>query len=128
MRALGFLWCLPLTMVGLLVAAVGKVRFIGYREGCLEFAALPGGLVMQAFASTGTVGGGGWCGVCCFYAHENPAPRILKHERHHAFQARMLGVAWPLVYLFCGISAAVAGGSFYFDCFLEQDARAAEDD
>src|SRR5690606_34504714 len=54
LRILGHLWAAPLTVLGLLVALIGRGRYLGRCGGVIEFSAAPGGLVDTVFRATST--------------------------------------------------------------------------
>lgn len=136
MKTLGFLWSLPLTLLGLLAAWLGRCRYLGTTDGVIEFYAKQGGLAAWVFLRTGTVGASGIWGCVCIYADLDPGPRTRAHERRHSAQAMVLGVLWPVVYLLGGVYALItepfkkspfpwSPSAFYWFNPLEIDARRA---
>jgi len=125
---LGYLNALPLTLVGLWVALVGRTRFIHFEGGAALFVAKPGGLVDFVFRKTGAHGGGGWCGGVVFLAQPSLvlSPSLVRHELRHFAQARVFGPLWVVLYGLASLAALLLGGHPYFDNALEKDARAAE--
>lgn len=124
LRFLGLIWCLPWSVLGLLVAAVGGGQLLRYSEWGVELSARPGWLIAKVFDWTGTCGATWGCVV--FYATPAPAERTVRHERRHILQAMVLGPLFPVVYLLCSVFAMLSGGNAYRDNALEQDARQAE--
>lgn len=121
---LGYLWALPVTLAGLLVAIVGWTKPLGLQDGALLCAAKPGGLCARFFASG--FAAFTWGGVIVL-ARENllDDSRLIAHELRHFWQARILGVLMPLAYGACSLLALAQGKHPYTDNLLEVDARKA---
>lgn len=124
--AVGYLWALPVTLVGLLSALVGWARPFRVAGGALICCATPKGLWGRFFSSSG-MAASAWGGVV-FLAKESDLAigRLMRHELRHFAQARLLGPLMPLAYGLGSLWAVIRGGNSYADNFLERDARAAE--
>ncbi len=120
---LGYIWALPATVAGLLLALIiGQFRQV--EGGAFQFVARPFALWIMYRAGVGAFTWGG-CTVFALQRIYEDAPSR-RHELRHFAQARCLGVLIPLVYGVCSIVALIRGGSAYFDNALEVDARKAE--
>lgn len=122
---LGYLWALPVTLVGGAAALVGWTRPLGFRDGALLCVAKPGGLWAWFFAH-GFIAAT-WGGVIVFVdvdAAQNE--KVLRHELRHFFQARIFGPLMPLAYGLCWLWGRLQGRTDYYGNFLEEDARRAE--
>lgn len=123
---LGYLWALPVTLVGALVVLVGGAKRTAWLNGAALCVAQPGGLLDRWFRSASFVAFT-WGGVVIFCDEANARnPIEQRHELRHFAQARVLGPFMPLVYVACSIWALVRGRDWYWGNALEEDARAAE--
>jgi len=107
-RALGYLWAAPATLIGVLIALVyNRPRSWHWSDGCLEIecARLPGGRDVAAQTH-------GWC-VAFRVGRRTDLP-LRVHEREHVSQFLIFGLLFYPVY---GIDFAyqlvVTGGDFW---------------
>jgi hypothetical protein len=122
---LGYVWALPVTLFGLLVAVGGWCRLLTLRSGALVFAAKPGGPCDWFFRRFG-FGAFAWGGVVVLASEgllEND--RMLSHELRHFQQARWFGPLMPLAYGACALWELAHGRQAYRDNWFEVDARRA---
>lgn len=123
---LGYLWALPLTAAGLVVARLGGAH--SSRMGPDGSILLVGdrGLVLTFF-EVGGFAAFCWGGVIVARAPRMLEPgRLLRHELEHFAQARRWGVLLPLAYVVAGFVAMAQGGRWYWHNAFEVAARAAE--
>jgi hypothetical protein len=115
---LGHLWVLPLTLIGLVEMAV-MGRPLAYRLSLSE------GLVLiydsELFGVTTLRG----CnmGAVTMVRLGPGVPECLAHEQRHMRQGMVMGVFTLLVYPILGLVAKARGGHWYYDNWLERDAR-----
>jgi hypothetical protein len=126
---LGYVWALPVTLAGRLVAWVGGADYAVTmrRDWTRHYVAREGGLCARFFERFG-VAAFSW-GAVIVYARAQllESPRLVTHERRHTQQAYWLGPMLPFAYGLLSLVAFLWGGHPYFDNWLEQDARAAEE-
>ena len=128
LRLLRYLWALPVTLLGVLIALVsrgsgGTLRRV---EGVLEVASgWPAWVLRRGFPFSGAVAaltlGHVVVGVS-FYA----LTATRAHERAHVRQFERWGVLLLVLYPLAGLLAWVRGGNPYRDNLFEREARAAE--
>jgi hypothetical protein len=122
---LGYLWTLPNTVLGVLLAFLGGCRPVAFRHGALWFVAMKYSpwrwWAAQGFAAI-TFGG------VVIMATETvlALPEMVRHEMRHFWQFRILGPFYLPVYLGHGVWLYLTGRHGYFDNFLEADANKQE--
>ena len=124
MRALGYIWAAPLSLLGLLVAYVGGARYKA-NQGALLFVARTG-WPLAWFFRTFSVIAFTWGWVVVFRdpkALQNG--RTLRHELEHVRQAGLYGPFFPAAYLLASAWAWIHGRSAYADNHFEVQARMA---
>lgn len=123
---LGWLWCLPITALGVLACLVGgaKLRRVG-RDGVLHFVAHKG--ITAAFFKRFGFIAFTW-GACICFADESFSTdeRLLRHELRHVVQGMWLGPFHPIAYGLASLWAVLRGRHAYRDNWFEVDARKAE--
>lgn len=126
-RVIGYLWALPVTLVGLgvaLGARLGGAR-LAWREGVLEVAGGPLGPLLRhgyppmAIAAI-------TLGHVVLAQAQDDLDRTRVHERVHVRQFERFGPLFPLLYLGASVAARCRGGDLYRDNLFEREARAAE--
>lgn len=115
----GWLWALPVTLAGLLLALVAG-KYARPYGGALVFAARD--WFRDGFFRRFHVWAFCWGG--CIFVVSGAAPMsVLAHELVHFKQARIFGVLLPFVYALGSLIAVANGGHPYRDNFLERWAR-----
>lgn len=115
--ALGFLWSLPLTLVGFLLALPYGPRAARWTGGVLLIRVT----WVIGFATTL----GQTFGVVIFVKPDQPTERLLAHEREHTRQGFLWGPLFVLAYPVACLVAWLRGGHFYRDNWFEVAARRA---
>lgn len=126
MRALywlGFVWALPVTLGGVLLAFLlgarplpacpwdGRAFCFYMRRGSL------------AARLADRFGASAWThGACITYRDAAISLRLEYHEQRHVTQALILGPLFPFAYGACALLALACGGHWYRDNLLEIDA------
>lgn len=112
LRALGILWTLPNTLVGLIGGSVGLLFGASVEFSRRDFALVfhrwpwgPGGAI--TFGNTILHTGDTLDSECLTYEHragrcDHPRIKIGDHERAHVYQYMVLGPLFLPVYLACG--------------------------
>lgn len=112
LQALGAVWTLPNTLIGLLAGLIGSLAgaraYWSPRECALVFRQWPwgpGGAVTLGMVILHT--GDNLDGLCLTYEHragrcQHPRVRLGDHERAHVFQYLLLGPLFLPLYLLCG--------------------------
>lgn len=128
LRGLRYLWALPVTLLGMLIALVsrGSGGTLQRVEGVLEVAGgWPAWVLRRGFPFSGAVAaltlGHVVVGVSL---HALAATRA--HERAHVRQFERWGVLLLVLYPLAGLLAWVRGGNPYRDNPFEREARASE--
>ncbi|MHB1085591.1 MAG: hypothetical protein ACYCZA_12240 [Thiobacillus sp.] len=128
LRVFLYLWALPVTLLGLLVALIAQVSGGDLHRvaGVLEAAGgWPAWVLQRGFPFSGTVAaitlGHVVVGVS---SHALDGTR--KHERAHVRQFERWGVLLLVLYPLAGVLAWARGGNPYRDNLFEREARAAE--
>ncbi len=128
LRALLYLWALPVTLLGVLVALVsrgsgGTLRRV---EGVLEVAGgWPAWVLRRGFPFSGAVAAI-TLGHVVVGVSLNALTATRAHERAHVRQFERWGVLLLVLYPLAGLLAWVRGGNPYRDNLFEREARAAE--
>lgn len=129
LRALCYLWALPVTLFGILVAlaARGSGGALQRADGVLEAAGgWPAWLLRKGFPFSGGV-------VAITLGHvvvgvsQDALDATRAHERAHVRQFERWGVVLLVLYPLAGLIAWVRGGHPYRDNCFEREARAAEE-
>ena len=112
LRALGMLWTVPNTLVGLLAGAAGMAFGARAQLDRRELAVVfnqwpwgPGGAI--TFGNVILHTGDSLDATCMTYAHraghcQDPPMRLGDHERAHVYQYMVLGPLFLPLYLLCG--------------------------
>lgn len=120
---LGFIWALPVTLVGLALALVTCSRIDSVRDGAWVLAARP--WWTRHFFERFHVAAYCWGATIHMPGHDwryDPTA-VVRHELVHFKQARIFGVFLPIVYGVCALTAWAQGGHPYRDNWLERWAR-----
>ena len=91
MKALGYLWSLPNTLIGLLLIIFYRPKSVRWSDGCLEMVAgrpIWGGAIAQTW---------GWVIWYAEGIREVEAVRV--HERRHVRQSFIFGVFFLVIYV-----------------------------
>jgi hypothetical protein len=124
---LGYVWALPTTLIGLVLAAGGLCLPVGFNGGVLWFKVTPWSPWMcwkrKGFSAI-TIGGVG----ILAYADDMHDGYLMAHELRHFWQARVLGAFFLPAYGLASLWAMARGRHVYFDNALELDAQRHEDD
>lgn len=126
-RAIGYLWALPVTLVGVgvaLGARAGGAR-LAWREGVLEAAGGPLGPLLRRGYPPMAIAAITLGHVVLAQAQDD-LDRTRAHERAHVRQFERFGPLFPLLYLGASVAARCRGGDLYRDNWFEREARAAE--
>src|SRR5512139_1191590 len=129
LRSLLYLWALPVTLLGVLVALVsrGSGGTLQRVEGVLEAAGgWPAWVLRRGFPFSGAVAAL-TLGHVVVGVSLNALTATRAHERAHVRQFERWGVLLLVLYPLAGLLAWVRGGHPYRDNHFECEARAAED-
>lgn len=131
LRLLGYLWSLPVTLAGLLVALVGGAVYVGTGYGALLFISPTDSLLRRHFFDRFGMAAFTWGAVIIRRTGQDlssviVADRLYRHEAAHTRQAMVFGPLMPIAYGVCSLWAWVRGGNPYRDNALEAMARRAE--
>ncbi len=118
-RVHGWLWALPMTLLGALRLILYRPQRIRWVDGVLEVDVKT---IIPGWAMGQTVGM-----LSVFMDGELNAP-LRAHEHRHAWQFAIYGPLMLLLYPLAGFFSWVGGGGFYRGNYFEQDARAHEGD
>ncbi|MBI3432255.1 MAG: hypothetical protein HY018_08615 [Hydrogenophilales bacterium] len=128
LRGLRYLWALPVTLIGVLVALVsrGSGGTLQRVEGVLEVAGgWPAWVLRRGFPFSGAVAAL-TLGHVVVGVSLNALTATRAHERAHVRQFERWGVLLLVLYPLAGLLAWVRGGNPYRDNFFEREARAVE--
>src|SRR5512143_270304 len=128
LRVLLYLWALPVTLLGVLVALVsrGSGGTVQRVEGVLEAAGgWPARVLRHGFPFSGAVAAL-TLGHVVVGVSLNALTATRAHERAHVRQFERWGVLLLVLYPLAGMLAWVRGGNPYRDNPFEREARAAE--
>lgn len=123
---LGYVWALPVTLVGFMFAALTRCDLEGFFMNAAVFRASPW-LQKQFFERFG-MAAFTWGGCIVFDARMRSTEshlRILNHEIVHFLQARIFGALMPVAYGVGSLVALARGKNAYQDNPLEVWARKA---
>ncbi|QRO00267.1 hypothetical protein JRI60_15190 [Archangium violaceum] len=122
----GYLWALPVTMVGLLLTLPFAQLDSVDEEGILHFVVVPGspiGWYMRHFRITAFAVGA----VVAYAGADGPRQvRLMRHERAHVVQTLFLGPLFLPLYGLASLWQFARGRHPYRDNWFEVQARAAE--
>ena len=122
----GYVWALPVTILGLMLAMLFAHLESVDEEGILHFVVQPGGPLawslrrfhIDAF-SLGA--------VITYSTEDGPRQiRLMRHERAHVMQTLVLGPLFLPLYALASLWQLARGGHPYRDNWFEVRARAAE--
>jgi hypothetical protein len=125
LRAIGYVWATPVTILGLLLSAVYWPRFARWTRGAIELGArrlIPRWAIAQTW------------GYCIYYSKQYSYPtltwqeqaRIRAHERAHVLQCQIFGVLFLVLYPLASLVAWGIRKHYYRDNVFEIWARRAE--
>jgi len=120
---LAHLWCLPLTVVGMLLALPEPGGAVRTADGAYLVHAERGAVrlfLRWAGADACAIG------EVCFFLSASPSARLVRHELEHVRQGRRWGITFPVAYVVAGCWQALRGRRWYQDNPFEVAARAAE--
>ncbi len=122
----GYVWALPVTILGLMLALLFTRLESVDEEGILHFVVQPGGPLdwyMRRFhIAAFTIGA-----VVTYSSADGPRQiRLVRHERAHVMQTLVLGPLFLPLYLLASLWQLARGGHPYRDNWFEVRARAAE--
>lgn len=120
--ALGYIWALPTTAIGLVLALGGLCVPVAFRSGAVWFRATacsPWSWWWAGNFAAITIGG------CVILAQSTAVEDVATHEMRHFLQARVLGPFFLPVYLVLSLWALIRTGDAYWENPLEADARRA---
>lgn len=120
LRVLGYLWAVPVTLVGLLLALLYLPRSVRWRDGALEL------LAYWVLGPRGTVGVTfGWVIMYSFKSWCDVPRHVARHERVHVAQCLRFGPFMLLAYPVASFIAVLRGGHYYRDNWFETQAYGA---
>jgi hypothetical protein len=122
----GYVWALPVTILGLMLAMLFTRLESVDEEGILHFVVQPGGPLdwyMRHFhIAAFTIGA-----VVTYSGADGPRQiRLVRHERAHVMQTLVLGPLFLPLYGLASLWQLARGGHPYHDNWFEVRARAAE--
>jgi len=129
LRLLRYLWPLPVTLLGMLVAFIarGSGGALQRVDGVLESAGgWPAWVLRHGFPFSGAVAAI-TLGHVVLAVSLDALTATRAHERAHVRQFERWGVLLLVLYPLAGLLAWVRGGHPYRDNWFEREARAAED-
>ena len=129
LRALRYLWPLPVTLLGMLVVLVARSSGGSVQQvaGVLEAAGgWPGRCLRNGFPFSGSVAAM-TLGHVVLGVSQEALVATRAHERAHVRQFERWGVLMLLLYPLAGLAARLRGGHPYYDNVFEREARAAAD-
>lgn len=109
----GFVWCLPLTLAGLVAGLWFRATDWKFRNGIFVIGVprLHSNYVGMALG-------------CCVLLTPRATPVTILHESRHVFDCLILGPIMPLAYGLASAVAVIMGGDAYRDNWFEKRARA----
>lgn len=128
MRLLGYLWALPVTLIGVMLAWVARVTGGSYmrRDGVLEVTGgWPATLLCRGFPFCGPAAAI-TLGHVVLGASQDALDKTRSHERVHVRQYERWGILFVLAYPLAGAWAWLQGGNPYWDNIFERQARELE--
>ncbi len=130
LRLMSYLWPLPATLLGLLVALVARSSGGAWRsvDGVMEAAGgWPARVLSRGFPFSGTVAAI-TIGHVVVGVSLDALVTTRVHERAHVRQFERWGVLMLVLYPLASLLAWLRGGNPYLDNCFEREARAAERD
>lgn len=126
-RVVGYLWALPVTLVGVAAALAGRLggARLSWRAGVLEAAGGPLGPLLRRGYPPMAIAAITLGHVVLAQAQDD-LDRTRVHERVHVRQFERYGPLFPLLYVGASLAARCRGGDLYRDNWFEREARAAE--
>lgn len=128
MRFWLYLWVLPVSVVGLLLALLARAsggRF-ERKDGVLEvYGGWPAKLLCRGFPFCGPAAAI-TIGHVVLGASQNALDTTRTHERVHVRQYERWGILFLLLYPLAGVYAWMKGGNPYWDNIFERQARELE--
>lgn len=127
-RAVGYLWALPVTLAGILIALIvratgGTVEWV---DGVVEAAGgWPARLLRAGFPFSGAVAAL-TLGHVVLGVSTDALAATRAHERAHVRQFEQWGALLLVLYPLAGLLAGLRGGHPYRDNLFEREASAAE--
>lgn len=127
--ALGVLWALPLTLVGMLLALPillwrGKVHFVRTTTPAMMVSGPVADYMLNRHPF------GPMCAMAIGHVviaeERGLTPQVLTHELAHVRQAACWGILFPIVYLAASVWAVLHGQDAYWHNVFEVAARQAE--
>lgn len=128
MRPLRYLWALPVTLLGLLIALIarGSGGALQRVDGVVEaVGGWPAWVLQRGFPFSGAVAAI-TLGHVVVGVSRTALAQTRAHERAHVRQFERWGVLLLLLYPLAGLLAWGRGGHLYLDNCFEREARAAE--
>ena len=129
LRFIGYLWALPLTIFGFILATGGRSAFLNSDdEWCFHYVALEGGLMMKFFSTFDF--GAFTCGAVICYRDKSLQnnKHLVRHEKEHFYQCRRWGLLQPIIYYTHSGILLLQGRNPYWDNLFEVAARESEKD
>lgn len=122
----GYVWALPVTILGLMLAMLFARLESVDEEGILHFVVLPDGPLAWSMRRFGiaafTLGA-----AITYSGADGPRQiRLVRHERAHVMQTLVLGPLYPPLYGLASLWQLARGGHPRRDNWFEVRARAAE--
>ncbi len=126
-RGVALLWASPITLVGLIFAAIiratdGQIETHGIAWEASNGAAFRLLWCFNPFASIEAI----TLGHIIIARDPAVAQRIRLHEQEHVRQYERWGIIFPFAYLAASMLAIFNGGDAYWDNVFEREARRAE--
>lgn len=128
MRLWGYLWALPVSLVGVVFALLARIsggRYLS-RDGVLEVTGgWPAKLLCRGFPFCGPAAAI-TLGHVVLGASQHALDTTRSHERVHVRQYERWGIFFVLAYPLAGAWAWLKGGNPYWDNIFERQAREQE--
>lgn len=128
MRWLGYVWALPVSLIGALFALLARLSGGLYRveRGVLEVSGgWPAKLLCRGFPFCGPAAAI-TLGHVVLGATQDALEKTRSHERVHVRQYERWGILFVLAYPLAGVWAWLKGGNPYWDNAFERQARELE--
>ena len=128
MRFFGYLWALPVSVIGVLLALLARASGGSYtrKSGVLEVTGgWPAKLLRRGFPFCGPAAAI-TIGHVVLGASQDALEKTRSHERVHVRQYERWGILFVLAYPLAGAWAWLKGGNPYWDNIFERQARELE--